>query len=153
MIREIKGWHVLAAMIAFFGVTIAVNATFITLAVTSFSGEEAPKSYRQGLHYNEVLDRRAEQAALGWRASLAAGADRLALTIQTAGGEPVTGLSLTGAVKHPTNADFDRALDFQPDGPGVYRAALAEPLGEGAWIISAEDPDAPFAVERRVRIE
>jgi nitrogen fixation protein FixH len=33
MIREVKGWHVLMVLLAFFGVTIAVNAYFVTMAL------------------------------------------------------------------------------------------------------------------------
>ena len=51
----IKGHHVLFALIGFFGVTIAVNVLFITLALRTFSGEGTPRSYVQGLLVCEKL--------------------------------------------------------------------------------------------------
>ena len=37
--RPLRGWHVLVMILLFFGVTIGVNATFITLAVRTHPGE------------------------------------------------------------------------------------------------------------------
>jgi len=152
MIREIKGWHVLAATLVFFAVTIAVNGLFIGLAVGTFSGEEAPKSYRQGLAYNDVLDRRARQVALGWSAALAAERGEVVVTVTDAAGAPVTGLALDGAARHPSDAALDRRLDFAEAGRGRYVAPLTPRLDEGAWTVRAADESAPFEVERRIWI-
>ena len=67
---RLKGWHVLAGMIAFFGVIFSVNAFFITTALRTFPGEETRRSYVQGLAYNDVIAERQAQAALGWSAAV-----------------------------------------------------------------------------------
>ena len=60
---RITGRHVLFAMLAFFAVVIGVNATMITYAVGTFSGEEEADAYRKGLDYNQTLARRSAEAA------------------------------------------------------------------------------------------
>ena len=44
-----------------FGVTIGVNATFITLAMRTHPGEDVPRSYYQGLNFNDTLAQRRER--------------------------------------------------------------------------------------------
>ena len=68
-LNPVRGWHVLVLIVLFFSVTIGVNATFITLAMRTHPGEDVPRSYYQGLNYNETLARRHEQAELGWSAT------------------------------------------------------------------------------------
>ena len=66
--RELKGWHVLLIMLAFFGVMFSGNGVFLFHAITSFPGEDVKKSYVQGLSFNDTLADRAAQAELGWLA-------------------------------------------------------------------------------------
>ncbi len=62
-------WHVLAAMLAFFGASSPSMSAFAAIAVRSFPGEDVRRSYLQGLHTTDTLAERRTQAALGWRAS------------------------------------------------------------------------------------
>ena len=66
---QVRGWHVLTALLAFFGAIIAVNIAFAVIAVRSFPGEDVRRSYVQGLQYNDTLAERRVQQALGWQAS------------------------------------------------------------------------------------
>ncbi|MBA4800830.1 MAG: FixH family protein [Euryhalocaulis sp.] len=150
MIREIKGWHVLTMIVGFFAVTIAVNATFITLAVGTFRGEEESKSYRQGLAYNAVLERRAAQTELGWSAELESREGAVTLHIVDAQGAPVSGLNLAGAVKHPADAAHDHVLAFAYAGEGLYVAHLADTLAEGSWIVEVSAAPEPFELKSRI---
>lgn len=138
---ELKGAHVAWGMGLFFGAIIAVNAVFITLAVGSFPGEDVRRSYLQGLRYNETLAQRRAQAELGWRASAALTAEpagaAVLVQLRDAGGRPLEGLSLTGALRRPVDARLDRELSFESLGQGRYRAALGE-LPPGAWELRAE---------------
>ncbi|MEL7028643.1 MAG: FixH family protein, partial [Pseudomonadota bacterium] len=106
---QLKGWHVLAALLSFFGTVFAVNAVFVTQAVRTFPGEQVEKSYLQGLEYNKVLEERAAQTALGWTASLdraeiADGGLRLAVRVTDANGAPVPGLQVNGVLRRPAAA-------------------------------------------------
>ena len=67
-LNPLKGWHVLVMILIFFGITIGVNATFITMALRTHPGEDVPRSYMQGLEYNETLENRRIQSELGWTA-------------------------------------------------------------------------------------
>lgn len=148
---RIKGWHVLAGMVGFFGVIITVNIVFITVALDTFPGEDTRRSYVQGLAYNEVLEERAAQAALGWSASANLTADRVLVEVRDADGAPVRSLRLTGTLRHPANMQLDRDLAFTEVRSGVYAAGVAD-LPEGRWELSAEaEGDTPFAVEADLR--
>jgi len=148
---RVRGWHVLAIMIAFFSVIISVNVVFITLAMNSFPGEDQRRSYVQGLEYNSVIAERRAQAELGWRAAVNLAEDRVLIRIDNADNEPVMGLQLTGALRHPANLELDRALSFTEARPGVYSAPVSD-LTEGVWTLraQAEDEDIPFVLEREL---
>ncbi|MEM8986882.1 MAG: FixH family protein [Pseudomonadota bacterium] len=156
---EIKGRHVLIAFVAFFGVIISVNTVFITMAVRTFSGEEVPKSYLQGLNYNETLAERARQAALGWTAvagfeAAPDGGQRLVIAIEDRGGAPVRGLTVSGVVKRPVFEREDVAFAAAPEGSG-YAARLAA-LAPGIWEIDGAATAADgsvFEFIKRVRID
>jgi nitrogen fixation protein FixH len=137
---EVRGWHVLAAMLAFFGFVIAVNVAFTIAAVRSFPGEDVRRSYLQGLHYNRTLAERRAQAALAWSATahLVARDEGPALEVFLADrrGQPIDTASLTGELQWPTDARFDRAVTFNPAGEGRYFARLGE-LPAGRWRLRA----------------
>ena len=50
-----KGTWVLLSFIAFFGVIVAVNAVFITTALSTHSGVVTEQPYEKGLAYDETL--------------------------------------------------------------------------------------------------
>lgn len=147
---RLKGWHVLAGMIAFFGVIIAVNTVFITLALGSFPGEETRRSYVQGLAYNDVLAEREAQAALGWSAAANLTETQVLIAVTDAQGDPVSNLALTGALQHPADMENDQVLAFEELRPGVYAAGV-QGLAQGQWRLTAEaEGDIPFALEREL---
>lgn len=146
----VKGWHVLAVMIAFFGVIIAVNTVFITFAVKSFPGEETRRSYVQGLEYNAVIEARQAQAELGWTATANLTPDRALIEVRDSEGIAVTGLRLVGSLQHPANMALDRDLVFTEVREGVYSAG-AEGLSAGRWTLTASaEGDTPFALETQL---
>jgi nitrogen fixation protein FixH len=137
MIQELKGWHVLTLLLAFFGVTIGVNALFITLALTSSTGEDQKKSYLQGLRYNEVIAAREAQARLGWSARISTralpdGAFEIAIRFAGRDGAAAPVLSVEGRLRRPVQAHMDRPLHLIPAGNGVYRAVIRD-LAAGRW--------------------
>lgn len=138
---EIRGWHVLAAIVAFFAMIIAVNVTFAIYAVRSFPGEDVPHSYLQGLHYNATLVEHREQAALGWRVSTELRSDAdgavLEVVLSARDAAAIDGATLTGELEWPTNAQLDRALTFEPQGDGRYVARLGA-LTHGRWRLRAQ---------------
>ena len=135
--KGLKGRHVLFTLFGFFGVIFTVNAIFLTYALRTFPGESMKKSYLQGLHYNELLLERAEQAALGWRAELieANGEGVIEVRLTDAAGAPLKGLTVNGELRRIVHARDDRALAFASMGEGRYRAP-AGALDPGAWSLT-----------------
>ena len=136
----LRGWHVLAALLAFFGAVIAVNATFIALALGSFPGEDVRRSYLQGLQYNDTLAERRTQAALGWQANAALRNDGsgavLEVTLRGRDGASISTAAVSGDLQWPTTSALDRAVVFEPAGAGRYVARLGE-LPPGRWRLRA----------------
>lgn len=144
--NPLRGWHVLVMILMFFGVTIGVNATFITLALTTFPGEDVPHSYVQGINFNDTLARRQAQAELGWTARFNAVEGGVLLEVLDPEGVAVSGLTLSGSMVHPDTGQ-DCPLSFDVERAGLYRAALACETA-GRWRVRASNSgDAPFEVE------
>lgn len=141
MIKEIKGHHVLIGLLVFFGIIITVNGIFLTQALTTFRGEDERRSYMQGNNYNEVLDRRAAQAALGWTATSSVTAQGVSLDIDQADGQPVTGLVMDARLRHPADSNLDIELPLTETESGLYRADVVVP--DGRWTLVVSTPDGP----------
>jgi len=154
---ELKGAHVAWAMALFFGGVIAINVVFAVLAVRSFPGEDVRRSYLQGLQYNDTLEQRRAQAALGWRAVVEEGRNGrgervLRVRLSDAAGVPVDGLAFTAELRRPVDARLDRALAFSPVAAGAYEAALPQAIAPGLWRLRAEASRGGqrFALEREI---
>lgn len=153
---EVRGHHVLAGMIAFFALIIAVNVAFSVLAIRSFPGEDVKRSYLQGLNFNATLQDRARQAALGWQATAdvsgAAGAAEVTVRLQSATAAPLAGLRIEGVLRRTATTREDRVLTFVEQSPGVY-SARAGNIGEGLWMLRATAMDGPrhLDIERRLQ--
>lgn len=153
---ELKGAHVAWMMALFFGGVIAINVIFAVLAVRTFPGEEG-KSYELGLHYNQALAERREEAALGWSARLehavdADGAPLLRVQVTGADGAPIQGLQIAAQLRRPVDSRLDRALSFVAAGEGVYAAAVPGDLPAGLWELRAvaQREQQRFSFEREI---
>ncbi len=155
MTHELKGWHVLVMMTAFFGVTIAVNVAFTIYAVGTFSGEDVSKPYLRGLEYNRTLETRAAQAALGWNATIDAVHENdgtaVSARITDRDGQAKSALTVEALLRRPTDARLDRAIELTAIGDGTYRAVAVD-LPAGAWdvVVRAKKGDTVFEATRRV---
>jgi nitrogen fixation protein FixH len=154
MIQEVKGWHVLMVLMLFFGVTIGVNAYFVTMALRTAPGEYQKKSYLQGLRYNETIAARETQAAAGWTAVLetrmsAGGVFEVTVAMKDAKGAALDGLTLAGVLRRPAQSLADHEMSFAALGGGRYVAKVAG-VGQGQWRIDfdATGGRAPFHAEK-----
>lgn len=135
---HLTGRHVLAMLIAFFGVVFAVNGYFLVSALSTHTGVVAVEPYRKGLAYNLRIAADARQAALGWRDEIAFAPDgSVAIAILDRDGRRVRNLAVEGSIGRPSTAGHDQALRTKQDDGGLHHAATG-PLGEGAWIVSIE---------------
>lgn len=150
MIKRIRGWHVGVAFLLFFGVVITVDAIFITMAYRTHPGEDVPRSYVQGLNYNETLERRRVQAELGWTARVNRVDSEVLIEVRDAAGDLVSGLAMAGRLNHRTDTSRDCALTFDERRDGVYVASL--PCGGvGSWRLRAlNEGETPFELEHEL---
>lgn len=156
----IRGGHVLAAMLAFFGVIIVADATLIYRALTTFGGVDNPDAYRQGVAYNQRIARDARQSRIGWRDEIVAvGApERLQVTLRDHAGAAVAGKKVAARIGRPATNRFDAALELTEVAPGQYEAPLPK-AGEGSWIVDLNvydgdaSPEPLYQARRRVWIK
>ena len=157
---RITGFHVLAGMVGFFAIIIAVNMVFLTLAVRTFPGEQEKKSYMQGLQFNDRLEAREAQAALGWSVDIeqAARTDEsglIELAFKSKEDAPIYKLTVEGVLSRPADDDHDIALAFTPSGPGRYQAQTGA-LGPGVWTLkasAANSREESFEFETKIYFE
>jgi nitrogen fixation protein FixH len=136
----IKGWHVLAGMLVFFGVIFAVNGYFLYAALTTHTGIVSKQPYRKGLDYNLRIEAEARQTALGWShaVQIDQAGGRLELALRDRDDRPVSGLVLTGFMGRPSTEQHDMALRLvETATPGTYRTALPQIAG-GNWLLQLE---------------
>lgn len=156
--KSFTGRHVIYCLLGFFGVIIVVNAIFLTHALRTFPGESMKKSYLQGLHYNEVLADRAEQAALGWRAEIVGvnagnGDGVIELRLLDEVDRPLRGLTVSGELRRLVHSRDDRNLTFTATNDGLYRAS-AGVLEVGVWsLIAQAEDDAGHVFDFTAKVE
>ena len=148
---RITGWHVLASMIAFFAVVIAVDVAFTVMALRTFPGQVSVTPYEDGLLYNKKLDQMAAQERLGWRASAAQEGGAVAIQMRDAQGAPLVGLTVRGRLERPATEAGKITLAFREIIPGRY---VADARGlAGSWDLTLFAHDAhnnAFEAERRL---
>lgn len=155
MSKTLTGRGVLLWLGGFFGIIFATNAIFITEAVKTFRGEDEQLPYLQGVTYNQTLEHRAVQKKLGWHASIAAqrvsaGTIDVIVQLHRRDGSPETQVTMTGALRHPTDENRDRPLRFSEISAGVYRAELAG-VAPGNWdVLVSNQNGEPFQASRRL---
>ncbi|MEQ3747329.1 MAG: FixH family protein [Henriciella sp.] len=155
--KRLTGWHVLFIMLGFFGVVFAVNGVFLYHAITSFPGEDVKKSYVQGLNYNQTLNARAAEAALGWKAQMGVQDDALIVRLQDAKDMPLTGYTVIVEARRLTNDAEDHVLTLNAESEGTYSVATSE-LSEGQWrlkasVLNFNADETLFTAHKQVRIK
>ena len=149
---RMTGWHFLFWLCGLFGVMFAVNGVFLFHAINSFPGEDVPKSYLQGLRFNDSLAAREAQNALGWRAEMGAEDGQLLVRLSRRDGSPLTGQTVLGELRHGATTSKDTFLVFVSQGGGVY-AAQIDTLQMGRWnavatVIDEETGGTVFAARK-----
>lgn len=127
MTKRITGRHAAAALVAFFGVVIAVNVTMATFATRTFGGVVVENSYVASQKYNEWLRAAERQKQLGWSIEPALDSDRrivVKLNVEDA--------AVRGFASHPLGREPDVALTFaKRDGEIISD----KPLPAGRWNV------------------
>lgn len=133
MTKPFTGKHMLAILVAGFGIVIAVNFTMAALASSTFGGLVVENSYVASQHFNGWLEEAREAKALGWQANLSRKPDGRVL-VATQGAPP--DIRVTGDAWHPLGRMPDRPLQFEPAGAGTFLSTASLPAGR--WLIRLE---------------
>ncbi len=136
----LKGWHVLAALFAFFGMMFAANGVFLYFAFTTFTGIETSDAYRKGVAYNARLEESRQIGKLGWQSKVTAKKGMVELVLLSEEGKPVRGLKIVGKIGRPATDRYDSKLSFTEAGDGIYRAKNLT-LAPGNWMVTLEASD------------
>lgn len=155
----IRGHHVLAGFVLFFGIVFGVNAYMIYGALSTFDGIETEGAYQKGRAYNHLLERMDAQRELGWRTALSTAAlpgeghrTRLTVDFHDAAGKPVQDLSVHGTFWRPVAAGADADAMLREVSPGTYEADF-DLAHSGNWLIriAAEGANGEtFVQEQRI---
>ena len=152
---RLVGRHVLAAMLVFLAVVLAVNAAMIYAALSTYSGVVAAEPYRKGLHYNDRILAAERQRQRDWREALRIEPDgRITLAITGADGAAIGNLRVEVSIGRPATSRDDVKLSLLADAD-VYRGQIA-PLPPGTWIVGVEarsagaDAEAIFRARKRL---
>lgn len=145
------GRHMLAIMIAFFGVIIAVNLTMATFAISSWTGAVAKDTFSASQHFNNIAGQAKQQDKLGWTSRLAIADGRVEYRLTDSLGNVVGARQATANFRRPAYESEDQtvALERQPD--GSFAAPVA--LRDGLWIVEVESDaglDHPYRTTRRL---
>jgi nitrogen fixation protein FixH len=149
---RLNGWHVLAMLVAFFGVTLAVDTVMIVDSYRTYPGEVSSQPYEDGLAWDSELDQQHAQAKLGW--TMAAGFDRagqIELMVHDRAGAPLTLAQIDARLERPATEQGKQRIHFTRAAAGVYRAKVG-PLS-GAWDLRLSAYDSKgrrFVAERRL---
>ncbi len=136
MKREFTGSHMLFAMIAFFGVIIAVNVFMATVANLSWTGLVVENSYVESQRFNERIAATQARDAKGWRAQLMLRQGRPVYRLTDAAGAAVQVKKVIATISRPTHENDDGQQELHRDERGEFIGKRLP--GGGVWTIEID---------------
>ncbi len=138
---KFTGKHMAIAMVAFFGVIVAVNLTMATLASRTWTGLVVKNSYVASQDFNAKQAAARKQAALGWHGRIARSEDGIGFDFSKRNGEAITSASVAVIFRRPATEQMDQTVTFTHRGKGHYSGDVL--LGSGNWTaeVNATLPD------------
>lgn len=134
--KQLNGRHVLAMLLAFFGVVIGVNVLMAYLANSTWSGLVVANGYVASQSFDKDLAKAKAQEALGWNVAFTFKKDRINLAFSDKEGKPIETLTITGDLERPVTDKQDQKLTFTAMGGGVYSAPAT--LTPGVWEVEID---------------
>ncbi|MDX3804981.1 FixH family protein [Bosea thiooxidans] len=151
--RELTGRHVLAIIVAFFSVVIAVNLTMAFLARSSWTGLIVENTYVGSREFNKKVAEGRAQAALGWKSELSMADGKVSYRLTDGQGHAVAATGAAVRFQRPAYESEDQEvnLTLQPDG------SLSAPmiLRDGLWVVEIHVEaglDRPYHDKRRLTV-
>ena len=124
------GRHMVAIMVGFFAVVVAVNIGMARVAGSTFGGVVVENSYVASQNYNRWLREAKAQKALGWQlVAQRRTDDRVSVMVSGPAGSG----KLIGIARHPLGAAPNVPLAFALGADGTFLSDRVLP--EGRWIV------------------
>lgn len=142
--RVFTGWHMLAIMVAFFGVVVGVNFFMAYSAIHSWTGLVVENSYVASQEFNTKLKNARAQAEMGWKGGLEYADGQLVFTLVGPDGAPLEVSEVSVHVSRPIGMQGDvfLALNRAGDGTHVTQIDLAPGVWNAQIVASfADQPD------------
>lgn len=153
--REFTGRHLLAIMLGFFGVIIAVNVTMAVVAGTSWTGFVVQNSYVASQEFNEKAAEARAQAALGWISHLEIADGVIRYALDDEAGKPVHIESVSVNLRRPAYESEDAKVPLAAL-PGSNRFAADFAVRDGIWIVEVlaeAGLEHPYRDTRRIVVQ
>lgn len=151
--KPFTGKHMLAIMVAFFGVIIAVNLVMVISSARTWTGLVVPNSYVEGQRFIARQADVARQKEAGWTVATTYEDGRIVFTALDGAGKPVALEAVSAFIRRPVGGHDDMSVPLLREGES-YTGTLA--LGPGMWditISTAATELGAIEYERRVEVK
>ena len=154
--RPLTGRMVLAYLVGFFVIVAAVNTVMMAAAIKTFAGLADDSPYLAGLEFEQEIAAARAQQALHWQvegkvARTEGDVTRLEISARDAHGAPISGLSATATLLHPTDRRLDHDLVLTQDAPGRFSGETASAPGQWDLVVElARDGVRKFRSKNRI---
>jgi nitrogen fixation protein FixH len=145
------GWHMLASMIAFFGVIIVVNLFMATLASRSWPGLVVKNSYVASQEYNDQLSQAKVQAQRGWVSHVSYRDGTIEFGLRDRQRAIIELKDVAVFIGRPAFEQQDRRLELSEAG-SVYRATGVD-LADGVWMLRVDGRTDRATYRRDLRLQ
>ncbi len=133
---RLTGYHVLAMLVAFFGVIFAANALLVYQSNSSWTGLLPGNGYEASIKYDKEAARARAMLAKGWKTTVVIEkSGRIAISVKDRNGRPVTGLSAHAILGRPAGDRDDFRVDLKETKTGLYETT--QQLKPGGWRLEA----------------
>lgn len=134
--KVFTGRHMLAILIAFFGVVIGVNIVLAYFANSTWSGLVVANGYDASQSFNADQRRTRAQQAEGWTMKLTHQDGVITVMFADKNAQPLRRLTIVSSAGRPTTDAQDQKLTFHETAPGTYVADAK--LAPGIWDVNMD---------------
>lgn len=126
-----------AIFFGMFAVIIAANGTMVFVAMNTWRGLQTENAYEKGVAYNQALEARDRQVALGWDLGVEVKTPggqhaNVRIALADAQGAPLIADRVRVGFVRPTQEGYDSIHELTGHGDGTYSASADLPL-PGLW--------------------
>jgi nitrogen fixation protein FixH len=133
------GRHMLAILIAFFGVVITVNFVMAYYAESSWSGLVAKDTFVASQQFNQKANHMREMAATGIRGKMIANHEGIRYELTHPQTGPVLADEVVAEFHRPVGTEQDFTVTLKHEGGGIFMTN--HPVAPGEWIVDLKTSD------------